>query len=145
MDFSLTLRLPCVSGMLLSRWSLWSLRAVEQYTETRASHRGRSSAFKIFSSFRGPSLAAHSASHSASNCPPLLRELHGITANTAYISSTHSPTFSGFLSGFPSFFIRCWINVCCRVWSSAHDWSCGGKYLHYEQNLYIWVFVLNYY
>lgn len=118
-----TLRPPCVSGAFLSRWSLWSLKAAEQYAETRASHRGRSNELRILSSFRGPSLAAHSASHSASSCPSPLRGLHGITDSTVYISSTHSSTFSRLLSGFPSFFIRCWMNVCCRVWSSVHDWS----------------------
>lgn len=78
----------------------------------------------ILSSVRGPSLAFHSASHSTSSCPPLLQLLHGITESTPYIPSTHSSTFSGLISGCRSFFIRYWMNVCCKVWGSAHDLSC---------------------
>ncbi|KAA8581821.1 hypothetical protein FQN60_008561 [Etheostoma spectabile] len=48
----------------------------------RASHRGRSNELRILSSFRGPSLAAHRASHSASSCPLLAPGLCGITDNT---------------------------------------------------------------
>lgn len=90
----------------------------------RESHRGRSNELRTLSSVRGPSLAAHSASHSTSSCPPLLQLLHGITESTPYIPFTHSSTFSGLFSGCRSFFIRYWMNVCCKVWGSAHDLSC---------------------
>lgn len=90
----------------------------------RESHRGRSNELRILCSVRGPSLAAHSASHSTSSCPPLLQLLHGITESTPYIPSTQSSSFSGLISGCCSCFIRYWMNVCCKVWGSAHDLSC---------------------